>query len=93
MATDFMGTEHYIYRRDGKIYVYQVGGGEPIIFLHTTGGSGWYWRKAVAEIARHFTCYVIDLPGHDHSDIPLRQYSMEDYADASIGFIISPPYA
>ena len=82
MATALLGTEHYIYRKDGKLYVYQVGGGEPVVFLHAVGGSGWSWRKVVDQVARHFACYVVDMPGYDHSDIPPRQYSMEDYADA-----------
>ena len=40
MATALLGTEHYIYRKDGKIYVYLVGGGEPIVFLHAADESG-----------------------------------------------------
>ena len=77
-----MGTEHYVYRRDGRIYVYKVGGGEPVIFLHAVGLSGWTWRKCIDQFARHLTCFNIDMPGFDHSDIPPRQYSMDDYTDA-----------
>ena len=80
-----MGTEHYVYRRDGKIYVYKVGGGEPVIFLHAVGKSGWSWRKALGQFAKQFTCYNIDLPGYDHSDIPPREYSIDgDYPQAIV---------
>ena len=85
MTTALMGTEHYIYRRDGKVYVYKVGGGEPVILLHAVGQSGWSWRKVLDQFARHFTCYVIDLPGYDHSDIPPRSYSIDgDYPQAIV---------
>ena len=84
-----MGTEHYVYRRDGKVYLYQVGGGEPIIFLHAAGQSGWFWRNCVDGFARQFTCHVVDLPGFDHSDIPPRHYSMDDYVDAIMDVIDS----
>ena len=87
MATALLGTEHYIYRKDGKVYVYKVGGGEPVIFLHAVGLSGWTWRKCLNQFARHFACFNIDLPGFDHSDMPLRQYSMDDYADAVLDVI------
>ena len=85
MTTALMGTEHYIYRRDGKIYVYKVGGGEPVIFLHAVGQSGWSWRKVLDQFARHLTCYSIDLPGFDHSDIPPKSYSIDgDYPQAIV---------
>ena len=89
MATKLMGTEHYIYRRDGRVYAYQVGGGEPVIFLHAVGSSGVTWNTVLDQLARHFTCYNIDMPGFDHSDIPPGQYAVEDYAQALVDVIDS----
>ena len=86
-AATLMGLEHYIYRRDGKVYVHRLGGGEPIIFLHSVGSHGAAWGKVIDELSRHFACYNIDMPGFDHSDIPPRQYSMDDYADAILEVI------
>ncbi|MCZ6789398.1 MAG: alpha/beta hydrolase [Chloroflexi bacterium] len=82
MAAALMGTDHYVYRQDGRVYLHKIGGGEPLLFLHLVGASGWSWRKVVDQFAMHFECYVLDLPGFDHSDIPPRQYSMDDYATA-----------
>lgn len=79
-----MGTEHYIYRKDGKIRIYCVGGGEPVLFIHGVRNSGWTWRGVIGELSRHFACYVVDLPGFDRSDIPPRQYSMDDFAEAMV---------
>ena len=41
-------------------------------------------EKVIDRFARQYTCYNIDLPGHDRSDIPLRKYSMDDYTDAVV---------
>ena len=40
MDAPLMGTDHYIYRRDGRIYVRKIGAGDPIIFLHAVGLVG-----------------------------------------------------
>ena len=82
--TALMGLEHYVYRRDGKVYVYRVGDGDPIVFLHSVGTHGASWKRVIDELSRHFACYVIDMPGHDHFDIPPRKYTLDDYADAVV---------
>ena len=79
-----MGTDHYIYRNDGRIYLRKVGGGEPVVFLHAVGLSGWAWDGVIDRFAQQYACYNIDLPGHDRSDIPLTKYSMDDYVDAIV---------
>ena len=84
MATVLTGTEHYIYRKDGRIYLYRVGGGDPVLFIHGVRSSGWTWRRSLGELSRQFACYVVDMPGYDRSDIPPKQYSMEDFADAML---------
>ena len=78
------GTEHYVSREDGGVYYYKVGQGEPLIFLHAVGLSGWTWRKVIDRFAEHFCCYNIDLPGFDHSDVPPRKYSIEDFSKAFV---------
>ena len=78
------GTEHYVSRADGRVYYYKVGEGEPLILLHNIELSGFTWENVIDKLAEHFTCYNIDLPGHDHSDIPPQQYSIEDYTQAFV---------
>jgi pimeloyl-ACP methyl ester carboxylesterase len=90
-------TEHYIYRRDGRVYFYKVGhdayaagpdsrdhglpeSGEPLIFMHALGSSGALWGPVVDILQDRFSCYVIDLPGHVHSDVPPRKYNISDFA-------------
>jgi pimeloyl-ACP methyl ester carboxylesterase len=84
MVKLLIGSEHYVYRSDGRIYVHASGTGEEsIVFLHAVGRSGWHWRNVVDRFGENFTCYNIDLPGYDHSDIPPRGYSIDgDYPRA-----------
>jgi haloalkane dehalogenase len=50
-----VGTAEIAYRTFGS--------GEPILFLHGWPLSGFTWRKVVPQLAAHFTCVVVDLPG------------------------------
>lgn len=43
---------------------YQVGGrGAPLVLIHGLSGSGRWWARNVAELARHFEVYLVDLVG------------------------------
>lgn len=47
---------------------YQVAGeGPPVVLLHGLSGSGRWWKKNVAALARHFRVYVVDLMGFGRS--------------------------
>lgn len=89
MATGLKGTEHYVSRPDGRAYYYKIGKGEPLVFMHSAGASGWAWRKLLDKFAQHFTCYNVDLPGYDHSDIPPRRYYIEDFGKAVLDIMDS----
>ncbi|MBI2165493.1 MAG: alpha/beta hydrolase [Chloroflexi bacterium] len=82
MVATLQGTDHYVYRPDGQVYYYKVGKGEPLILLHNFGFSGFMWRKMIDKLAQHFTCYNVDLPGWDHSQIPRRKYMVPDFTRA-----------
>lgn len=47
----------------GVVRVHEVGVGEPIIFIHGSGGSGVYWAPLVTNLASEFRCILIDRPG------------------------------
>ena len=87
MAAPLMGTEHHIYRKDGMVYLYKVGDGEPVLFIHGVRGSGWTWRESMDTLSRSFACHIVDMPGYDRSDIPPKQYSMDDFAEAMLDVI------
>lgn len=75
-------TEHALDRRDGRLYYRRVGQGPPLVLLHAAPQAGWSWDKVLPALAVHFTCYVPDLPGFDHSDQPPRSYGIDDFTDA-----------
>jgi len=86
MASSTEITEHYVARQEGgRVYYYSVGQGEPLVFIG--GGSGRSLRLITDRFAQHFTCYVLDLPGADHSDIPrswiaTRTWTLPEYTAA-----------
>ncbi len=67
-------------RSDGVIRVNEVGSGDPILFVHGSGGSGVYWAPLVKELASHFRCILIDRPGWTLST-PI------DYSKGSFGTV------
>jgi pimeloyl-ACP methyl ester carboxylesterase len=89
MATAMTRTEHNVSREDGNVYYYKVGQGEPLVFLHNVELGHFIWEKTIDRFAEHYTCYVVDLPGHDQSDIPPRQYRVEDYTKAILDVLDS----
>ncbi|AIY00721.1 hypothetical protein ART_1122 [Arthrobacter sp. PAMC 25486] len=44
-----------------------TGSGQPILFLHGGGVSGWMWRPVLRHLAGAFRAIVPDLPGHGQS--------------------------
>ena len=87
MPSALLPVEHSIYRKDGRVWVSTVGGGEPTLFIHALGQSGRTWHKVIDQCAEHFSCYNLDLPGYDRSDIPPRQYSVEDYTETILDVV------
>ena len=51
-APALLGTEHYIYRKDGKVYVHRVGDGDPVVFLHSVSSHAAAWKHTV----KHLIC-------------------------------------
>jgi pimeloyl-ACP methyl ester carboxylesterase len=67
-------------RSGGVIRVNDIGSGDPILFIHGSGGSGVYWAPLVQELASHFRCILMDRPGWTLS-------SPVDYSNGSFGTI------
>lgn len=49
------------------MYVDITGSGQPILFLHGGGVSGWMWRPVLGHLAGACRAIVADLPGHGQS--------------------------
>lgn len=57
------------------------GSGEPLILIPYLSADNTCYAFQVAEYAKHFTCFCIDLRGAGESDKPDGDYSTELYAD------------
>ena len=49
---------------DGTVVpVRRFGSGPPLLLVHGFPLSGFTWRFVIPELARHYTCLAVDLPG------------------------------
>ena len=58
---------------DGRLMPYRVGGaGTPIILIHGWCGAGRQWQATAEKLAGNHRVFVVDLPGHGDSVVPVR---------------------
>lgn len=66
----------------------QTGTGPPLLLLHGLGGSRFSWRRTVPALARSFTVFTLDLPGHGQAPVfPERDWSLEALAAEILIFL------
>lgn len=66
----------------------RAGAGEPLVLLHTIRTQLDYFEDVIPDLARHFTVYAIDLPGHGYSSIDTRaKYDEPYFRSGVISFI------
>lgn len=57
----------------------KTGAGPNLVLLHTLRTQLDVFQKVVPGLAKHFTVYAFDYPGHGWSDIPSAAYAPEDF--------------
>lgn len=66
----------------------KTGNGPPLILMHTIRTQLEYFRDLAPILAKSYTVYAIDLPGHGHSPIdPLARFDEPYFRQGVIGFI------
>jgi pimeloyl-ACP methyl ester carboxylesterase len=65
--------------KKGNIRYLKAGKGSPIVLLHTIRTQLDYFEYVIPELAKHFTVYAIDLPGHGYSFIDKKAHYDEPY--------------
>jgi pimeloyl-ACP methyl ester carboxylesterase len=58
----------------------KAGRGPNLVLLHTLRTQLDLFQKVVPELAKHFTVYALDYPGHGYSDIPAARYDADFFA-------------
>lgn len=64
------------------VRIHDIGDGEPVLFVHGTGGSGVYFAPLVKELVPTFRCILMDRPGWTLS-------SPIDYSAGDFGSIVA----
>lgn len=70
-----------------KLRYIKTGRGPTVVLLHTLRTQLDLFEKAVPDLAKHFTVYVVDYPGHGYSDIPAARYDAPFFSRSVEGFL------
>jgi pimeloyl-ACP methyl ester carboxylesterase len=66
----------------------KAGAGKPLILMHTIRTQLDYFQEVIPELAKHYTVYAVDLPGHGKSSIDTKVNYDEPYMrQAIVAFI------
>lgn len=74
---------NYIKLDDYRLRYVKAGQGPNLVLLHTLRTQLDLFEKVIPELAKHFTVYALDYPGHGYSDIPKAKYDA-DFFVASV---------
>jgi pimeloyl-ACP methyl ester carboxylesterase len=65
----------------------KTGAGPALVLLHTLRTQLDIFQLVIPSLAREFTVYAVDYPGHGWSDIPDADYTPEFFARFVAGFL------
>lgn len=66
-----------------------AGSGEPLLLIHGLNVGKSVWKEFLAQAAKHYTVYAVDLPGFGYSDAPNVPYGIPFYVDFLFKFLDS----
>ena len=72
------------------VHCHVVGQGPALVLLHGWGVNAAVWQPVIDNLSRHFTLYLVDLPGFGNS-APLPDYSLASISAAILQVV--PEYA
>lgn len=70
-----------------RIRYIKAGSGPNLVLLHTLRTQLDIFEKVAPTLAKSFTVYALDYPGHGFSDIPKADYAPELFVKAVEGFL------
>jgi pimeloyl-ACP methyl ester carboxylesterase len=66
------------------IRYFKSGKGQPLVLIHTIRTQLDYFEYVIPELAKHFTVYALDLPGHGYSSIDKKANYDEPYFRSAV---------
>lgn len=83
--------EHKTLPIDGLLIHYTVEGhGPDVVFVHGWSSSRRMWGAVTAELAKHYRCWSLDLPGCGDSDKPADLwYTIPNFTTMLRGFMLA----
>jgi pimeloyl-ACP methyl ester carboxylesterase len=70
-----------------KVRYIKTGTGSNLVLLHTLRTQLDLFEKVVSDLARSFTVYALDYPGHGYSDIPKARYDADFFVQSVERFL------
>ena len=77
----------YIDIPEGQIHYRTEGSGEPLLMLHQTALSSDEFSEVIPVLGKSYRVVAMDTMGYGNSDMPPREYKVEDYAQSIIHFL------
>lgn len=81
IAIDYLSVNGY------RLRYIRAGRGANLVLLHTLRTQLDLFEKILPALARDFTVYALDYPGHGYSDIPKGQYDAGFFVSSVEGFL------
>jgi pimeloyl-ACP methyl ester carboxylesterase len=70
-----------------KVRYIKTGTGRNLLLLHTLRTQLDLFEKVVPDLAKYFTVYALDYPGHGYSDIPKARYDADFFVHSVERFL------
>ena len=58
-----------------------------LLFLHGWRSAGKIWNSVIEKLGNGYNIYSLDLPGFGQSNVPDKNFNLQDYAEVVDGFI------
>jgi pimeloyl-ACP methyl ester carboxylesterase len=79
----------YLHTSAGRLRYIKTGQGPTLVLLHTLRTQLDLFEKLAPDLAKDFTVYALDFPGHGYSDIPRESYDATFFTGAVESFLDS----
>ena len=77
----------YVSVNGARLRYIKTGEGPALVLLHTLRTQLDLFEKVVPELAKSFTVYAVDYPGHGYSDISPAKYDADYFVETIEGFL------